>query len=278
MAYLQLENGRKLYYEEEGTGQPVVLIHGWKASADVYAEPSRLLTAEGDYRCIRYDHCGHMRSGSPDFSVTLQTLAEDLHSLITALQLEKPILVGWSMGGMTALEYIRLYGSDHLGRIVLVDIGPRSMGGDDWPLGKQNGRYSPADREKEYALAKADFKAFLHSYYLTSQRGYAERSPDAQRLIVDARTMGFDLRVMADLWYAMNLRDHRDVLPAIGCPAAVFYAEILPVCTEAMSRYYDTNIAAPHRVVRFDGCSHALISEDPRRFVDELKSFFDFMR
>ena len=275
MAYLQLKNGRNLYYEEEGAGQPVVFIHGWKASANVYEEPSRLLSAEGNYRCIRYDHCGHMRSDSPEQPVTLQTLAEDLHSLIMALQLEKPILVGWSMGGMTVLEYIRLYGSKGLERIVLVDIGPRSLGGDDWPLGRKNGQYCLADLEKEYALAQTDFKAFLHNYYLGSQRGYAERSADAQRLIVDVRTMGFDLRVMADLWYAMNLRDHRDVLPAITCPAAVFHAQIRPACTQAVADYYDAHIAAPHRVVRFDGCSHALISEDPRRFVDELKSFFD---
>ena len=110
MPYLQLENGRKLYYEEEGAGRPVVFIHGWKASADVYAEPSRLLTQAGNYRCIRYDHCGHKRSDAPDSPATLQTLAQDLHSLITALQLEKPILVGWSMGGMTVQEYIRRYG------------------------------------------------------------------------------------------------------------------------------------------------------------------------
>ena len=90
MAYLQPKNGRKLSYEEEGAGQPVVFIHGWKASANVYEEPSRLLTAEGSYRCVRYDHCGHMRSDSPEQPVTLQTLAEDLRELITALQLEKP--------------------------------------------------------------------------------------------------------------------------------------------------------------------------------------------
>ena len=275
MAYLQLENGRKLYYEEEGAGQPVVFIHGWKATADVYAEPSRLLTAAGNYRCIRYDHCGHKRSSSPDSPVTLQTLAEDLHSLITALQLENPILVGWSMGGMTVQEYIRRYGSSHLNRVVFVDIGPRSLGGEDWPLGKGGGTYSLADLEAEYALARENFKAFLHNYYLRSQRGYAERSPEAQKQIIEERTRDYDLRVMADLWYAFNLRDHRDVLPKITCPAAVFHAEILPACSPAVADYYDKHIAAPHRVVCFTGCSHALITEDPRRFTAELLDFFN---
>ena len=200
MPYLQLEHGRKLYYEEAGAGRPVVFIHGWKASADVYAEPSRLLTQAGNYRCIRYDHCGHKRSDSTDTPATLQTLAQDLHSLITTLQLEKPILVGWSMGGMTVQEYIRHYGSCHLDRVVFVDIGPRSLGGDDWPLGKNGGTYSHADLEEEYALAKADYKGFLHGYYLRSQRGYAERSPENQQQIVEQRTRDYDLRVMADLW------------------------------------------------------------------------------
>ena len=275
MPYLQLEHGRKLYYEEVGAGRPVVFIHGWKASADVYAEPSRLLTQAGNYRCIRYDHCGHKRSDSPDTPATLQTLAQDLHSLITALQLEKPILVGWSMGGMTVQEYIRHYGSCHLDRVVFVDIGPRSLGGDDWPLGKNGGTYSHADLEEEYALAKADFKGFLHGYYLRSQRGYAERSPENQQQIVEQRTRDYDLRVMADLWYAFNLRDHRDVLPKIACPTAVFHAEILPSCSAAVADYYDKHITAPHRVVCFTGCSHALITEDPQRFTVELLDFFN---
>lgn len=275
MAYLQLQDGRKLYYEDEGAGQPVVFIHGWKSSSDVYAEPSRLLTAEGSYRCIRYDHCGHKRSDSPAFPVTLQTLAEDLHSLITALQLDNPILVGWSMGGMTVLEYIRRYGSSHLDRVTIVDIGPRDLGGDSWPLGRDNGAFTLADLEKEYALARADFKAFLHNYYLGSRRGYAECSEEAQRATVEELTRNIDLRVMADLWYSMHLRDHRDVLADITCPVAVFHAQILPACSEAAAKYYDAHITTPHRIVRFDGRSHALISEDPRRFVDELKDFFN---
>lgn len=275
MAYLQLKNGRKLYYEEEGAGQPVVFIHGWKASANVYEEPSQLLTAEGNYRCIRYDHCGHMRSDSPEQPVTLQTLAEDLHSLIMALQLEKPILVGWSMGGMTVLEYIRLYGSEGLERIVLVDIGPKSLNDETWKLGRNNGTYTIAELEADKALMDRDFKVFLHNYYLGSQKGYAQRSPEAQREIVDQRMIGYDARVLANLWYTFNLRDHRPLLPAITCPVAVFHAEILPSCSQAVADYYDANLVVPHRVVRFDGCSHALITEDPRRFTAELLDFFN---
>jgi deoxyribonuclease-4 len=80
MAYLQLQDGRKLYYEEEGAGKPVVFIHGWKASANVYEDTSRRL-AEAGYRAIRYDHVGHMRSDLPDFEPDLKTLADDLQRM-----------------------------------------------------------------------------------------------------------------------------------------------------------------------------------------------------
>jgi pimeloyl-ACP methyl ester carboxylesterase len=275
MAFFELASGRKLYYEAEGAGQPVVMIHGWKASADVYAEPSRQLAATGKYRCIRYDHCGHKRSEVPGQAPSLQTLAEDLRELITGMQLEKPILVGWSMGGMTVLEYIRLYGSEDLDRVVIVDIGPKSLNDETWNLGRNGGSYTRAHLEADRVLMEKDFKEFLHNYYLGSQRGYAQRDPAAQRQIVDERMAGFDAGVLASLWYTFNLRDHRPLLPGITCPVAIFYAEILPACPQAVAEYYDAHITAPHRLVCFEGCSHALITEDPDRFSGELLDFFN---
>jgi len=182
------------------------------------------------------------------------------------------------MGGMTVLEYIRLYGSDDLDRIVIVDISPRSLNDETWHFGRKNGTYTLANLEEDHAQMRADFKAFLHSYYLGSQRGYAQRTPEAQRRIVEERMIGHHPMVLTNLWYSMNLRDHRSVLPAITCPAAIFHAEILPSCSKEAARYYDDHIAAPHRVVLFDGCSHALISEQPERFAAELLDFFEFSR
>lgn len=274
MAYLQLNSGRRLYYEEEGAGRPVIFIHGWKGSSDVYIQPTRLLLQQGSYRCIRYDQCGHMRSQVPAEGPCLLTLAEDLRELITALRVERPILVGWSMGGMTVLEYIRLYGCEGLDRVVIVDISPKSISDETWTLGRKGGTYFMADLEADKVRMEADFNGFLHSYYLSSRPGYAQLPPDVQRQTVLERMVGFDPRVLTNLWYTMNQRDHRSILPQITCPVAVFHAGILPSCSQAVADYYDASLTAPHRVVRFDGCSHALIAEDPRRFTAELLDFF----
>ncbi len=274
MPYLNLENGRKLYYAEEGSGQPVVFIHGWKASADVYADASSTLTATGNYRCIRYDQCGHKRSDIPESGPTLQTLASDLHNLITQLQLEKPILVGWSMGAMTILEYIRLYGSNGLRRVVLVDSGPRALAADDWHCGRRNGNYTMDALHADYRQMQADFHEFLRLYYLSSKPEYHKLTLAQQQEHVKERMIGFDSRVLTELWYSMNQRDHRALLPDITCPVAVFHAEIMPSCTPEAAAYYDRQIRAPHKCVLFAGCSHALITEAPSRFTDELLRFF----
>lgn len=86
------------------------MLHGWKASSDVYLKVSELLSDR--YTCISYDCRGHKRSGvtgAPDLSV----LAEDLNEVIGKLCTGKPVLIGWSMGGLTALEYIRKFAPIH---------------------------------------------------------------------------------------------------------------------------------------------------------------------
>lgn len=274
MAFLVLQGGRKLYYEAEGTGQSVIFIHGWKASADVYADAAHTVAATGQYRCIRYDQCGHMRSDVPPEGPTLHDLAEDLHALIRALCPDKPILVGWSMGSMTILEYIRLHGSSQLNRIVLVDSGPRALMDHDWHCGRNNGTYTLPDLEADYRKMQADFKEFLRLYYCSSKPGFTQKPLTEQREIVHQRMVGFHERVLTELWYSMNQRDHRTLLPEITCPVAVFHADIMPSCTREAAAYYDRQLCAAHTTVLFEGCSHALITEAPKRFTDELLRFF----
>ena len=258
MAYLTMRDGRKLYYEESGAGQPVVFLHGWKASANVYTPSGSLLA--GNYRCIRYDHCGHLRSDAPAEGPDLGMLAEDLREVLVQLRLEKPVLVGWSMGGMTILEYLRRYGCQGLEKIVLVDIGPVHM-------------EDPVRLAEKLTLARADFREFMRQYYEMRIPGFLSLTREQQKSEVDRKLQGHHPAVLTALWQAMCSRDHRDVLPAITCPTAIFHAGIMPVCDGETARYYQTHIAGPTKVVCFEQNSHALLVEDPQRFAAELQAF-----
>lgn len=263
MAYLILEDGRKLFYEIEGAGRPVIMIHGWKANANVFAQPSKLLNELGDYCCIRYDQCGHTRSDPLAQPVTLATLAQDLHQLIRQLGLERPALVGWSMGGMTILEYVRRYGCRELDRVVLVDIGPKAQNMD------------PAALSRELALQRESFHEFMRGYYMGKIPGFSKMSAREQDSIITTRMVGQDPATLTCLWESMRLRDHCDVIPQLHCPTAVFHAQVMPSCPEEVARYYMAHLPGPKKKVCFQGATHSLISEQPQRFARELHSFME---
>jgi pimeloyl-ACP methyl ester carboxylesterase len=275
MSYLQMRCGRKLYYTEEGTGKPVVFIHGWKASADVFTTPSQLLTQSSNYRCIRYDQCGHIRSEATVQPPDLGVLAEDLHELIKQLHLIKPILVGWSMGGLTILEYLRRYGSNMLDRIVLVDIGPKAINDDRWPF-LRNGVASTAEKlEEEVALMQKDFREFLRRYYCGMRPGFRDLTTSEQDKIIHTRLLGYNETVLTGLWQSIGQRDYLDVLGTIQCPTGIFHAGLLPACPKEVAAYYAEHIPAPTHIVCFENASHSLISEQTEKFVAELQCFFE---
>ena len=147
MSEFTLKNGMKLYYQDFGSGQPVILMHGWTSSHKIYSEPVKRLNKKA--RCIIYDHRGHGGSRDADQeTVTMETLASDLNELIEGLSLSKVTLVGWSMGAGTAMTYIRNFGCSALRHVVLCDMTPRQINDTEWKLGLYQGKYTKEDMEE----------------------------------------------------------------------------------------------------------------------------------
>ncbi|HTL08512.1 MAG TPA: alpha/beta hydrolase [Chitinophagaceae bacterium] len=108
-----------LAYSDYGTGQPVIFIHGWPSSREMWEYQLGDIVDAG-YRVIKYDRRGFGKSSKPWSGYDYDTLSADLNELITGLQLEKVILVGFSMGGGEVARYIANYGQDRIDRIVLI--------------------------------------------------------------------------------------------------------------------------------------------------------------
>ena len=98
----------EIYYEDRGTGKPVVLIHGWPLSSASWERQSAALLAAG-YRVITYDRRGFGRSTQPSTGYDYDTLAGDTSKLIEALDLHDATLVGFSMGGGEVARYFGKY-------------------------------------------------------------------------------------------------------------------------------------------------------------------------
>ena len=129
-----------IFYQDLGTGQPVVLIHGWPMSHRMWEPQVPVLHAAG-FRTVAYDRRGFGHSGFPDGSFAgggyeYDTLADDLHDLMTELDLRDAVLVGFSMGGGEVARYLSRYGTDRVAKVALVSsVTPFLMQTPDNPDG-----------------------------------------------------------------------------------------------------------------------------------------------
>ena len=153
-----------LYYEDHGSGSPVVLIHGWPLNGASWEKQTAALLAAG-HRVITYDRRGFGKSSQPAVGYNYDTFASDLNALLTTLKLTGVSLVGFSMGTGEVTRYIGKYGTKRVRKAVLIGtLGPYLVKAADNPEGVDASVFKGIK-----AAIKADRPAFLleflHNFY-----------------------------------------------------------------------------------------------------------------
>ncbi len=128
-------NSVNIFYQEYGTGKPVIFIHGWPLNHEMWEYQLSELPKH-NLRCIAYDRRGFGKSDRPWESYDYETLADDLNELITQLNLSEVTLIGFSMGGGEIASYIGKYGTDKIEKVVFVSsVTPFRLKTEDNPDG-----------------------------------------------------------------------------------------------------------------------------------------------
>lgn len=245
----------ELYYEDHGSGRPIVLIHGFPLSGRAWERQERALLAAGR-RVITYDRRGFGRSSQPVSGYDYDTFAADLDKLLTALKLTDVDLAGHSMGGGEIARYLGAYGSGKVRKAVIISgVPPYLLNTPEDPFGAPQSLFDQiagaltADR---FAYFTEWNKNFFNLDENLGKRISPEAVQDAWNSAVGASPTGTVACVAT--WYT----DFREDLPKIDIPVLVMHGtadHILPI--EATGARTQEMIKGS-RYIPIEGAPHGL--------------------
>jgi non-heme chloroperoxidase len=259
-----------LYYEDLGSGSPVVLIHGWPLSGASWEKQTAALLAAG-HRVITYDRRGFGRSSRPSFGYEYETFAADLDVVLRTLDLQGVDLVGFSMGTGEVTRYIARFGAARVRRAVLIGtLGPYLVKADDNPEGVDASVFAGIR-----AAIRTDRPAFLldflHNFYnydVTGGKLVSERVlEDNWNVAAGASPIG--TLACVDAW----IEDFRQDLPHNHLPTLLLHGDadrILP--PDATSRR-QAKLLSNVRSVELPGGPHGVLWTHAEAVNAELVSF-----
>ncbi|MDR1572729.1 MAG: alpha/beta hydrolase [Clostridiales Family XIII bacterium] len=268
MSYFTASDNCKIYYEEHGTGEPLIFIHGWTCNATYFYRQIEYFSKSR--RVIAYDARGHGRSDRgaiTERNLHLPRFAADLHELIEALGIEKADLVGWSMGTCTLLAYVRAFGCQYVNKLCMIDMSPKIVHDDEWSLGLS----TETEVLRLMSMAAEDWNIAAEDFLPSAFVKGTPRDTDAYRAAL-ADMQSNTPHVMVFAYIAMATEDFRPVLQDITAPVLLAYAGDGLICTPAHGEYMKQHIKNSKLVI-FNGCGHGLFMDDPDRFNAELEAF-----
>lgn len=270
---LQRPDGTTIAYRDSGSGQPIMLVHGWGTNGRFFRDQRRALA--GTHRVIVPDLRGHGESGPLGESESFRVFADDLAMLIDRLDLENLILVGWSLGAMVAWDLLTRHAPSAVKGLVVVEMVPRLLNDPDWSYGLRD---DEGEGEGIFAHALAsmrqDWPAFTGVFIpRIYARNGSPRQPDLVRT-ARAWAMDNDPESMAAAWVALVGQDFRGRVSQIAVPTLIVYGERSQLYDPEASTWLQEQIPDA-RCIGFPEAGHAPHLEAPDRFTAVLREFSD---
>lgn len=257
-------DGVRLFYDRQGAGEPpVVLVHGWTMSHEIWREQRAPLAQRNT--TVAVDLRGFGRSDKPDGDYALPVFVDDLHFTLRQLALERPVLVGWSLGASICLQYAAEYPNE-LSKLALIDGSPLLMARPDFP------HAIAAEAVEQIMLAlQQDYAAGTRAFIETM---FPERVDEQLKAWIHGITRQTGLRVAVNSIENSAAADLRACLAEVSVPTLIMCGKQDRVCLPAASRYMHAHIA-DSELYEFPGKGHAPFLTASREFNARLLAFID---
>lgn len=247
----------ELYYEDQGSGQPVVLIHGYPLDGRSWERQTAVLLESG-YRVISYDRRGFGQSSHPADGYDYDTFAADLRTVLETLDLRDAVLVGFSMGTGEVARYLGSYGSDRVSKAVFLgSLQPFLLQTDGNPGGAAPREFFEDIVAQVRADRYAYFTGFLADFFNLDETLGDRISDEA---VHNSWNSAANSGPVASAACPMTwITDFREDVPRIDVPTLIVHGtgdRVLPV--DATGRRF-AELLPSAEYVEFEGAPHGLL-------------------
>ena len=277
MPYVKTRDGTDLYVKDWGQGRPVILLHGWPLSSDMW-DPQMMALADAGFRAIAYDRRGFGRSAQPWSGYDYDTLADDLADVMAAADVESDAtLVGFSMGGGEVARYMSRHAGKGVAAAALISsVVPYMLKTDDNPDGVPQATF-----DQIMAGIKQDRYRFFRDTFIPQFFGVGlVTSPVSDDVLDWSATVAGQASLKATLGCALAFShtDFRPDLSAFTVPTLIVHGtgdKTVPI--DASARPAAKAIPGA-QLVEYDGEPHGLNVTASDRLTKDLLTFLGASR
>lgn len=270
--YIETAQNVKLYVKDYGKGKPIILIHGWPLSNEMWEYQMEFLV-NNNYRVIAYDRRGFGKSSQPWDGYDYDTLTDDLSEIIEQLQLENVTLVGFSMGGGEVVRYFSRHHGKNVTKAALISsIIPFLLKTEDNPDGH------PREKSESTAAAiREDRIGFVDNFGKTFFGVNIINKPLSTALLEYYRTLCSFASPRATLKCAesFSFTDFRDELSTVNVPTLIIHGNDDKIVPIDLTSKKASEAIANNTYIVYEGAPHGLFYTDRDKLNEDLLDFLN---